>query len=294
MLWLLYHHTGKELHELQNKSCWNSRENIFLIDSENVLLNKQVEWQNDTRVHAWVPCVFDLERANLYHFWFDWMQEIEQNLNLYSKLENQLSKPYFFDALLGTTRHHKDIVNDLIDNSKNKEQFMISYNGNPHFGSSPELWIPGTDDDVPGQYIMYNKIQEANPACVIPYRIYNQCWYSLVAETSGSQPNFYTEKTGKPLLSKRVFVMFAGQHHLKHLRESGFRTFNEIINEDYDNEPDLKTRYKMAWQQVEFLLTQDPMDMYNRAKDILDHNYIHFMNTNWKHEMHKKIQNISH
>lgn len=291
MLWLLHHNNQKySLDKLKNNLIWNSRKNIFLIDSEQHL-PEDVSWHSDKRVHTWTPTVTNHARSYTYHFWFNWMQEIEKSLKYFNKIEHLNNKTYFFDALLGTPRTHKDIVKTLIDNSISKDKFMVSYNGNP---LDPNCkYLMGVDEEHKLGSVLYNKVQVANSSCVIPYRIYNKCWYSLIAETSGNQPNFYTEKTAKPLLSQRLFVTFAGQHHLKHLNEFGFKTFDGIIDESYDQIKDIETRYQQAWTQIEFLLTQDPVQIYKQAKPILEHNHNHFMTTNWQKEMHEKIQNIS-
>jgi len=288
----MHHNTRKTLPELSNNPNWLSQKNIFLIDCENYLLDNDCNWLDDTRIHIWTPCVSNVERANCYHFWFDWMQEIEKSLNYISQLQPTETKRYFFDALLGTQRLHKNLVHGFIQNYANKDKFLISYTGNP-FTSPESNWIKSVDNEIPGQLLTYNKTQQANSSCVIPYLIYNQCWYSLVAETVGSYPNFYTEKTGKPLLSKRLFVMFAAKHHLKHLRDFGFKTFDGIIDESYDNIEDQETRYQQAWKQVEFLMNQNPLAIYEQAECVLDHNYNHFMNTDWKKDMHKRIKKIS-
>ena len=44
-----------------------------------------------------------------------------------------------------------------------------------------------------------------------------------------------TEKTYKSIYLGLPFVVSATKGHLKHLRDMGFKTFNSIINEDYDN-----------------------------------------------------------
>lgn len=291
MLWLLHHKQQLTLEELRNKPFWTNKKNIFLIDSEQYL-TEDISWQSDSRIHVWTPNVTNDAKHYTYHFWLNWMQEIESYLGYFKKIETAKFKSYYFDALLGTPRAHKNIVKNLIDNSKNKNKFMLSYNGNPFINPTCN-WITATNKDIPGEPIMYNSVQEANPTCVIPYKIYNQCWYSLVAETNETQPNFYTEKTGKPLLSKRLFVMFAGQHHLKNLKESGFKTFDGIIDESYDDISDLETRYQQAWKQVEFLLEQDPVVIHKQAESILEYNHNHFMTTDWQKEMYEKIQNIS-
>ena len=108
----------------------------------------------------------------------------------------------------------------------------------------------------------------------IPTNIYDASWYSIVAETifRGDQV-FITEKTGKALLAKRVFVLFAAQGCLKYLRSQGFQTFGGIVDESYDSEPDNRKRFDLAWEQVKLLSTLDPVEVYQRADPILEHNY---------------------
>ena len=291
VLWMIHQDQEVDIQHCTSNEIYPTRKNVFLIDSENVFFANH-NWQTDSRVHVWTPTVSDQTNCWTYLFWFDWMQEIEQSLKFVDKIQKPNSKQFFFDALLGTPREHKNIVHNLIQNSEIKHLLMVSYNGNPNTDPNCE-WIKAADEEIPGQMMLYNNVQQANPACVVPYRIYDQCWYSLVAETSADLPNFYTEKTGKPLLAKRLFVVFAAQHHLKHLRDFGFKTFDGIIDESYDDIADLETRYQQAWKQVEFLLTQDPLEIYKHAQSILEHNHTHFVSTNWQKEMHKKIQNIS-
>jgi len=108
----------------------------------------------------------------------------------------------------------------------------------------------------------------------IPTRIYDASWYSIVAETQYNLDHvFITEKTGKALLAKRVFVLFAPRGCLKYLRSQGLQTFDGIIDESYDSEPDNRKRFDQAWEQVRLLSTLDPREVYQRADSILEHNY---------------------
>jgi len=106
----------------------------------------------------------------------------------------------------------------------------------------------------------------------IPVKIFDASWYSIVAETL-YETVFITEKIGKRLMTKRIFVLFAGQGCLKYLRSQGFQTFDGIIDESYDSEPDHRRRFDMAWEQVKLLNTLDPVEVYQRADSILEHNY---------------------
>jgi hypothetical protein len=44
-----------------------------------------------------------------------------------------------------------------------------------------------------------------------------------------------TEKTFKAIYLGRPFVISASKGHLKALRDMGFKTFNSVINEEYDD-----------------------------------------------------------
>ena len=113
-----------------------------------------------------------------------------------------------------------------------------------------------------------------NMAMDIPTKIYDASWYSIVAETRWESANlFITEKLGKPLWSKRVFVNFGAKGCLAYLKSQGFQTFDGIIDESYDAEPDDRKRFEMAWEQVKLLSTLDPLDVYRRAEPALENNY---------------------
>lgn len=108
----------------------------------------------------------------------------------------------------------------------------------------------------------------------IPVKIFDASWYSIIAETKFiSNELFITEKIGKRLLAKRIFVLFGARGCLKYLRSQGFQTFGSIIDESYDLVPNDRRRFDMAWEQVKLLSTLDPVEVYQRADAILEHNY---------------------
>lgn len=293
MLWLMYHNGQTSIDELKKHPLWNSRKQIHLLDCQPLMLFQDLDWKNDERIHVWAPAVFDHPRFHLHQWWFNWMQEIESYIHATNKLDDVEQKPYYFDAMLGNTSPNKQPVNNLINNCKNKELF---FRGGRRLLEEQESWSKGLDEEDDLGFITYNQQQRAQSPCAVPYLFYNKCWYTIVVETDTNSADcpFYSEKTGKALLGKRLFVTFSAQHHLRHLHLLGFKTFDGIIDESYDNEPNIDKRYAMAWEQVEFLLTQDPIDIYNKSKQIVEHNYHHFMRTNWQNMLEKEIQNISH
>jgi len=222
---------------------------------------------------------------------FDWLR---QTTEVYKDLSNKLNelsphttKQFYFDALLGITRPYRDFVYDKIINENLQKKFIYSY----HNDIRSDNWIKDQDVD-------YSKALENNPsgkfyssrpieyygknvwiAHVIPFGVYNQSCYSIITESNACNGIcFPTEKTAKPILAKRLFVVFSGQYFLKTLKDFGFKTFSEIINEDYDSEPRHKVRWQMAWASVCSLLEMEQQYVLDKIKPIVEHNFDHLMN----------------
>ena len=106
----------------------------------------------------------------------------------------------------------------------------------------------------------------------IPANIYRNSWYSIVAETNPNNSTFFSEKTAKCLLAKRVFVFFGSRGQLAILREQGYKTFDSVIDESYDLIKDDQARWTAAFKQVLWLMAEDPTEVYNRLEGVLEHN----------------------
>lgn len=111
--------------------------------------------------------------------------------------------------------------------------------------------------------------------------IYKNSWYSIVGETD-HRSLFFTEKTAKCLLGKRIFLCMAARHQLKRLRDYGFKTFDGIVDESYDSEPDWRIRIKLIEEQIKFLSSSDPVKLYEQAMPILDHNFNLIKDMSWQ------------
>jgi hypothetical protein len=120
---------------------------------------------------------------------------------------------------------------------------------------------------------------------VMPLNIYNQTAYSLVCETNcDNDCVFFTEKTVKPILARRLFVMVANRYSLAMLRDLGFQTFNTIIDESYDEIEHYPTRQYAALEQLKWLCKQPQEQILAQCRDIVDHNYNVMMGRDWYRE----------
>jgi hypothetical protein len=105
---------------------------------------------------------------------------------------------------------------------------------------------------------------------------YTDIFVDIVSETFTSGDSFYpTEKTFRPMLLKKPFVVMSSANHLIYLRQMGFQTFGDFWSEDYDGLT-RRARYQKIIELIDFIANKSKdelYDMYQRMQPILDHNY---------------------
>ena len=110
---------------------------------------------------------------------------------------------------------------------------------------------------------------------VIEY--YNQTNLELATEAlcSDHDTSFdLSEKTTKPISMKHPFMMLANKDFLKNLRELGFQTFHDHLDESYDNEPMVDRRIEIIIKNL-IDLKGKTHTLYKDSQDIRDHNHVH-------------------
>jgi len=292
-LFLFYHGRRWQKHEFEKTRGWQESQRIFLLDAE-VLDNQILDClECDPRIYYFDSTIIDHPRFFTYLWWFDWVREVEHYQNLTARLIPPSLKncDMMFDALTGTPRPHKIFVNEMIDSNPKKSNFLIGSRKEVCL-KVPDDWVNGGDYHDGSNSPAFYGAQRANIGCFIPYEIYNQTWYSIVAETRGSGAPVFTEKTARPLIARRLFVMFSTHRFLSNLRSLGFETFGDVIDESYDEITDDVDRWTAAWQQVEYLLGQDPRIIYEKIKPILEHNYYMIAQTNHRNSLVQTIKNL--
>jgi len=116
---------------------------------------------------------------------------------------------------------------------------------------------------------------------------YDQTKYSLVVETDVTE--CHSEKILKPCAYRHPFITWAPAGHLKWLRNWGFETFDNCIDESYDLEEDNDKRLAMIIEEVARLNTT-PKDYFldQETQRRLDTNYNRFYNVEWALEQFEK------
>jgi hypothetical protein len=187
------------------------------------------------------------------------------------------AKKFKFDVLLGQPKIHRDWLfeklsqHNLIDNNivtyRYIPEFDDQYKSRAQYFTSkaydPELDPSFTDSSL-------------QTAVTVPWYIFNETNYSIVAESVGlsRQPNiFISEKTWKPIYAKRLFVLFAKSGSLASLKSMGFQTFGDIIDESYDDVIADEIRWQKAFDQILLLAQLDDTEVKRRIAERCEYNH---------------------
>jgi len=231
----------------------------------------------------------------IYRPW--WMMHHHRLNHVYEF--NYDNREFLFDALLGSRILHRSYVMarfqqrpDLLSKS------IVNYRDTfiNHWGNDPSYLYDHVNKILDGEqlhwpYVSENfkekQAQELEPHQIselTPWDIYKKTHYSICCESFGNNPDdknpgpfFITEKTAKMFMAQRLFVMFAPQHTLKFIKSLGFKTFDSVIDESYDDIADPRRRFDLAFDQVEYLAEQDPKVIYDKIRDITQYNLFHFV-----------------
>jgi hypothetical protein len=122
-----------------------------------------------------------------------------------------------------------------------------------------------------------------------------ECLLYLVTETAGSgQRHHLTEKIFKPICMQMPFVLASTQGSLAYLRQYGFKTFGDIWDESYDDEPDDRRRMEQIASLMRSLdeLGSHRQDIFESCHDIVQHNFDHFYNGGFEKILWEEMQGM--
>jgi hypothetical protein len=238
--------------------------------------------------------------------WMDWFIntcDFYKGNTLLTQLTPYKVKPKYFDILLGQQRSHRDVVYDYIIKNNYADKVILTYKNRSPFitpNQQDANWIwPDVDLEILESEIRWTitkvkyKEQTTSLSQIISTEIYNQSAYTVVAETNwDNHYSFYTEKIVKPILAERLFIVFSGQHYLRNLRSLGFKTFDGIIDETYDTIEDNNQRFKLACEQIEYLINQPQEEVLAKIRPITEHNKRVMMETDWLGDYFKELRAV--
>lgn len=144
----------------------------------------------------------------------------------------------------------------------------------------------GVDNNESYKNFSENKIDNLEE---VVFDLEQSAFVNITTETSFNYPVYrITEKTFKPIVSKRPFILLSMPGSLTKLKDRGFKTFDRWWNEDYDNILDNEERILAVLDLVERISYKSLIEVKNiifEMQEILDHNYNHFHNDFLKNEL---------
>jgi hypothetical protein len=249
------------------------------------------------------PLLVDPENVISWNSHVDNMTEPYCDRLLYKlkELDHTTPKPMYFDALLGQPRPHRDFLYNTIQSQNLQKQILITYQGqqgnlliNNNFKTNFE-WEPDIENfdstvTRSTDSVQYQGCQIALSR-ILPIQVYNRTAYSIVAETGWhNRYSFFTEKTAKPMMARRLFVMFSGYKFLQNLHNLGFQTFDTVVDESYDLIYNDNDRWTAAFEQVQRLCKMNQSEVFAKIAPAVDHNYSLLMTTDWKQHLLTQLQ----
>lgn len=106
-------------------------------------------------------------------------------------------------------------------------------------------------------------------------------WH-IVTETIFYEERLHlTEKIFKPIVVKRPFILIGAVGNLKYLRSYGFKTFDQWIDESYDEENDPDLRLLKIINEIKKLCALSNYElekMHYEMQSVLEFNFNHFFN----------------
>lgn len=237
------YHNLKALHQLTTTF---SLQNKVIYCSGNPDVKKEhVEWLEKKKLTK----TFEV----FYHsFWFS---HARQNM-FDSELSFSIDKQIWYCCLNNRPHAHRIQTINYLDQLSLMDDGMIS------------SVYHGIDLDGEG-----SRPHDYNP------KIYDNCLINLVTETwyhelwSKKYHNFLSEKTWKPMIAKQIFITIGPRYTLKYLKEIGFKTFSDYIDESYD-ELDESKRLVAAVDALDTAMKKYTIqELNNLTKDIREYNF---------------------
>jgi len=253
---------------------WSNRKNTIMVwqdieymDPDDCVVDIQ---QQDRLIHG---SIYHNKQWTCESAFCSWHFHKVTTVNRDLSILQPAQRPYFADVLLGNPKPMRDIFYTLLKTNNLLNSCLVNlfdeYKSSFLNSSTQDIdvWFKDnncTTDEIEGHFASQ----------YISKHIYENTWISVVAESQHSNEFFFpTEKTGKALFAKRPFIVLSGQYYLRTLRSLGFRTFNSVIDESYDDIEDYTQRTYAAFESYKKLMQLDQNVVREQLSNVLEHNH---------------------
>jgi hypothetical protein len=174
---------------------------------------------------------------------------------------NKHSCEYSFLFTNRKLRPHRQYLIDLLQQQRLLDHALWCNHESYVTWGHPEFNQVYSKADIPTRKLPQDFDVESNPGwidgIIVPQQ-YQNTWFTLVPETVFESPaSFRTEKFYKPVLAGHPFVVCANRGFYRDLRNMGFKTYGDWIDERFDLIDNGQQRIERLVEQVAWLVKQD-------------------------------------
>ena len=228
----------------------------------------------------------------IFYPWFEALTQ-DQAWRYYDRqlpaITDPMTRVHRFISLGGKNRPHRMMMLRYLEYTRLSRRGLISCDQCAHIDGDEQYWneLANQDPDfnawLPGAASLdqYRDSQDPNTGTANGWfstaPLHQQAGWDLVQETlSDGQPGtFITEKTFRALVMGKPALINGGRYTLRVLRDLGYRTWHDIIDESYDEESCPFRRIQKIAKQIKKLCKLSPdqwRTMWPRCLEILQHN----------------------
>jgi hypothetical protein len=252
-------HSGAIQFIINCVECFNLNENTCAVFCRENLSIPNVRVFNMNFVRYWANAIWaTVKRAPL------------QQGNLEKKFAVWFNRGTFFRLKL--MRH-------LFENYKNDS--FISYQETGMVGELEDD-INWANNNTPVVYdkLFANRVYDFEAIVGANRKPYKHYFLEIIAETNIIDNTWITEKTIKNLYLGKPFIMFSGPYSLKLLKENGFQTFDNWIDESYDEIVNSYDRLEAIKKEIDRFASksyEELEDIQKQMLPVLEHNRQNFL-----------------
>ena len=210
---------------------------------------------------------------------FDWqLHDFLDDRNEVNQLQTEHSykkiKTKSYMCLNGKDKHTRRYLLDRLPIDKGHVSYVCYDGVDPHVTSKTD--VPIILDQQ--QHSIRRNDRWMNP------EIYHDAYINVVTEAFPDKEIdcFITEKTFKPMLHLQPFMIQGNRYTLRRLREAGYKTFNNLWDESYDELETWQERTDAMVEQLNMWCAMSPQQQYEKCQSVwptLLHNQQMVVNT---------------
>jgi hypothetical protein len=223
----------------------------------------------------------ELHGSRSFFWWLMHEKYIKSDVIRYLTIDHS-SKLYDFLYLNKQPRPHRVHLYNQLLLSNSLKNCLYTYRNDQHYHYGIDTSMQKINKVLPPQYeipeVRYNYPLHGYDQQIYPIP-YNHSKISIVTETLADDPKnsgfplFLTEKIWKPIICQQPFIVYGQRGYLKCLREMGFKTFDRMWDESYDDEPNWLRRGTKIANLARSLEGIDAAKLYAETEGIRSHNF---------------------